>query len=65
MSEMKKEMQAYMKVWNTIRTSHYIHFENGSVLNLINNFGNMYSSSKGYYELMNDYKAKLKELEIN
>ena len=65
MSEMKKEMQAYMKVWNTIRSAHYVHFENGSVLNLINNFGNMYNSSNGYYELLNDYNAKLKQFESN
>lgn len=57
-------MTAYTKVWNTIRTAKYIHFENGSVLNLINNFGNMYSSSS-YKELMNDYNVKLKQLETN
>lgn len=62
---MKTEMEAYTKVWNTIRTSYYIHFENGSVLNLINNFKNMYNSKVRYDELMLDYKAKLKELEIN
>ena len=65
MSELKKEMEAYTKVWNTIRTAHYHHFENGSVLKLINNFGNMYNSSKGYYELLDDYNAKLKQLETN
>jgi hypothetical protein len=65
MSEIKKEMAAYTKVWNTIRSAHYIHFENGSLLNLINNFGNMYNSSNSYYELLNDYKAKLKQFESN
>jgi hypothetical protein len=64
MSDMKKEMEAYKKVWDTIRTAHYTHFENGSVLNLINNFGNMYNSNR-YYELMHDYTAKLKQLETN
>jgi hypothetical protein len=58
-------MIAYTKVWNTIRSAQYVHFENGSVLNLINNFGNMYNSSNSYYELLNDYKAKLKQFESN
>ena len=64
MSDIKKEMEAYKKVWDTIRTAHYVHFENGSVLNLINNFGNMYNSNR-YYELMHDYTTKLKQLETN
>lgn len=51
---------AYTKVWNTIRTAQYIHLTNGSVLNLINNFGNMYSKGKEYTELLSIYNDKLK-----
>lgn len=63
MSDIKKEMEAYKKVWNTIRTSEYKHFENGSVLKVLTNFYNMYKDSNRYSELMDDYAAKLNELE--
>lgn len=53
---------AYTKVWNTIRTAHYIHLTNGSVLNLINNFNKMYNDEVRYVELMEDYRAKLKNI---
>ena len=56
-------INAYTKVWNTIRTAQYIHFENGSVLNLINNFYNMYKDKTRYDELMGDYVTKLKQFE--
>ena len=58
-------IQAYMKVLRTIQSAEYQHLKNGSVLNLINNFGNMYNSSNSYYELLNDYNAKLKQFESN
>jgi len=51
---------AYTKVWNTIRTAGYIHLTNGSVLNLINNFGNMYNRGKEYRDLLSMYNDKLK-----
>jgi hypothetical protein len=35
---------SYLKVLKTIESADYHHLKNGSVLNLINNFGNMYSS---------------------
>ena len=53
---------AYTKVWNTIRTAHYIHLTNGSVLNLINNFNKMYNDEVRYIELMEDYNSKLKNI---
>ena len=58
-------IKAYMKVLRTIQSAEYQHLKNGSVLNLINNFGNMYNSSNSYYELLNDYNAKLKQFESN
>jgi hypothetical protein len=57
-----KKTTAYVKVWKTIRTASHIHFENGSLLNLINNFNNMYNDKAGYDELMFDYQNKLKNL---
>ena len=53
---------AYTKVWNTIRTAQYVHLINGSVLNLINNFNKMYNDEVRYIELMEDYRAKLKNI---
>lgn len=53
---------AYTKVWNTIKTAHYIHLTNGSVLNLINNFYNMYNDEVRYKELMMDYNNKLNNI---
>ena len=53
---------AYTKVWNTIRTAQYVHLINGSVLNLINNFNKMYNDEVRYVELMEDYRAKLKNI---
>jgi|TARA_B110000977_G_scaffold16873_1_gene20658 uncharacterized protein YktA (UPF0223 family) len=53
---------AYTKVWNTIRTAQYVHLINGSVLNLINNFNKMYNDEVRYGELMEDYRAKLKNI---
>lgn len=53
-------VKAYTKVWNTIRTAGYIHLTNGSVLNLINNFGNMYNRDKEYRDLLSMYNDRLK-----
>jgi len=53
---------AYTKVWNTIRSAGYIHLTNGSVLNLINNFNNMYKDEVLYNELMSDYNNKLNSI---
>jgi hypothetical protein len=53
---------AYTKVWNTIRTAQYVHLINGSVLNLINNFNKMYNDEVRYGEPMEDYRAKLKNI---
>jgi|TARA_B110000285_G_scaffold19892_1_gene19322 uncharacterized protein YktA (UPF0223 family) len=53
---------AYTKVWNTIKTAQYVHLINGSVLNLINNFNKMYNDEVRYGELMEDYRAKLKNI---
>ena len=53
---------AYTKVWNTIRSAGYIHLTNGSVLNLINNFNNMYKDEVRYNELMSDYNNKLNSI---
>ena len=55
-------MEAYMKVWNTIRTCNYNHMANGSVLKLINNFNNMYKDKARYNELMSDYNNKLNSI---
>ena len=50
---------AYMKVLRTIQSAEYKHFENGSVMNLISNFGNMYNKKDEYRQLMLVYERKL------
>lgn len=50
---------AYMKVVRTIQSAEYRHIENGSVINLINNFGNMYNNNRQYNDLLIMYKEKL------
>ncbi len=52
-------IEAYMKVVRTIQSAHCQHFDNGSVINLINNFGNMYNKDRHYQDLMRVYKEKL------
>ena len=52
-----------MKVIKTIESAHYQHMTNGSVINLINNFGNMYSKDRHYEDLMRIYNEKLNQLE--
>jgi len=52
-------MEAYMKVVRTIQSAHYQHIKNGSVINLINNFGNMYNKDRQYNDLLTMYKQKL------
>jgi hypothetical protein len=58
-------IEAYTKVWNTIRTSQYIHLKNGSVLRLIDNFYNIYKDKTHYNQLMGDYNDRLNELMFN
>jgi hypothetical protein len=53
-------IEAYMKVVKTIQSAHYQHIDNGSVINLINNFGNMYSKNRQYNDLLTIYNEKLK-----
>ena len=52
-------IRAYMKVLRTIQSAKPIHLDNGSVLNLINNFGNMYNKGNEYHQLMKIYENKL------
>jgi hypothetical protein len=52
-------IRAYMKVLRTIQSAEYKHFENGSVMNLISNFGNMYNKKDEYRQLMLVYERKL------
>ena len=56
-------IKAYMKVVKTIQSAHYLHMTNGSVINLINNFDNMYNRSSEHNDLLAMYNNKLKELE--
>ena len=56
-------IETYMKVIKTIESAHYQHMTNGSVINLINNFGNMYSKDRHYEDLMRIYNEKLNQLE--
>ena len=56
-------INAFMKVAKTIESAHYQHMTNGSVINLINNFGNMYSKDRHYEDLMRIYNEKLNQLE--
>ena len=58
-------IEAYMKVVKTIQSANYQHFDNGSVINLINNFGNMYNNSRQYSDLMSMYNDKVKTFESN
>lgn len=54
-----------MKVLRTIQSAEYKHMTNGSVLNLINNFRNMYNERSRYEELLHTYNVKLKLFEQN
>lgn len=54
-----------MKVLKTIQSAEYKHFKNGSVLNLINNFRNMYKKENEYDDLLHAYNVKLKLFENN
>jgi hypothetical protein len=55
---------AYMKVLRTIQSADYKHLVNGSVVNLINNFGNMYSKDRSEFnELMKVFNDKLNMFE--
>jgi len=56
---------AYMKVLKTIQSAEYKHFENGSVMNLINNFRNMYNKEREYKDLLRTYNVKLNLFENN
>jgi hypothetical protein len=57
----KDENEAFWKVLRTIETAEYIHLMNGTVLNLINNFNNMYKC-KQYLDVLNaGYNERLKE----
>ena len=56
-------IESYMKVVRTIQSADYQHMTNGSVINLINNFGNMYNNNRQYSDLMSMYNEKLKYLE--
>jgi len=53
-----------MKVLRTIQSAEYQHLTNGTVLNLINNFGNMYNKEKlEYFQLYSLYEERLKMYE--
>ena len=57
-------IESYMKVLRTIQSAEYKHLVNGSVVNLINNFGNMYSKDRREFnELMKVFNGKLKMFE--
>jgi hypothetical protein len=57
----KDENEAFWKVLRTIETAGYVHLMNGTVLNLINNFNNMYKC-KQYSDVLNaGYNERLKE----
>lgn len=56
---------AYMKVLRTIQSAEYQHLTNGTVLNLINNFRNMYNEESRYRDLVHTYNVKLKLFENN
>ena len=58
-------IEAYMKVLRTIQSAEYQHLTNGTVLNLINNFGNMYNKDRQYADLLTIYNEKLKQFENN
>jgi hypothetical protein len=59
-------IKAYMKVLRTIQSAEYQHLKNGSVLNLINLFGNMYSKeSLECFQLRSLYEERLKMYEQN
>ena len=57
-------IKAYMKVLRTIQSAEYQHLTNGTVFNLINNFGNMYSKEREeYFQLCFLYKERIKMYE--
>jgi len=57
-------IKAYMKVLRTIQSAEYQHLINGSVMNLINNFSNMYSErGVEHKELLSLYEERIKMYE--
>jgi len=57
-------IMAYMKVLRTIQSAEYQHLINGSVMNLINNFSNMYSErGVEHKELLSLYEERIKMYE--
>lgn len=58
-------IEAYMKVLRAIQSAEYQHFKNGTVLNMINNFGNMYNHRDEYNELVSLYNEKLNLFQNN
>ena len=57
-------IKAYMKVLRTIQSAEYQHLTNGTVFNLINNFGNMYNKEKlEYFQLYSLYEERIKMYE--
>jgi hypothetical protein len=59
-------IEAYMKVLRTIQSAEYQHLKNGSVLNLINNFSNMYNKeSLECFQLRSLYEERIKLYEQN
>ena len=58
-------IETYMKVVKTIESADYQHMTNGSVMNLINNFNNIYNSEARCKELIFDFNQKLKMFEEN
>lgn len=55
----------YEKVANIICTSQYIHLKNNSIINLINNFSNIYKCRESIKNLEIFYQHKLDKFEHN
>jgi hypothetical protein len=60
-----EEKEAFWKVLKTIETAEYINFIDESLLNLINNFKNMYNCTEHLDILNTAYNEKLKQFKNN
>lgn len=55
----------FERVVDVIESGKYIHFKNDSIINLINNFSNIYKCRESTKQLNNLYEEKLKTFENN
>jgi len=55
----KEKFKAYCRLIDIIKSSYYLHFVNGTLLNLINNFFNIYKCKDSRDKLIYFYNHQL------